>query len=127
MKKTLLKQGYKVLEDAFIASFLMLVASAFLEFFYPGIIAYYANTAWLFGLVLVLGAAYLMVQSIFGQEFEEKPSRARLILARAAYILCLVVLLIIIIKLFAGILFLQIVIGLALIILGALVYSEFLC
>lgn len=127
MKKELQEQGYKFLEDAFVAGFLMLLASAFLEFFFPGLVAFYVNTAWLFGLVLLLGAAHLVVRALYGTELaDEDDSRLRLILARAAYVICALILLLVVIKLFAGILFLQVVVGLALLTLAGLVYSEFL-
>lgn len=62
MKELLKKQFSVLFSEMFLVSFLFLVGSFFLEFFFPGLIAYYLHPAWIF--LFTCGAGLLSVLSM---------------------------------------------------------------
>lgn len=127
MKKIILKKIYTLLEDIFISSFFLLLGSGFLEFFYPGSVSLYLNSTWLFGIVFFFGMVSLGFKTYYKiDNNDQKESKAQLILTPILYFLASLVVLLIIWKLFTGLLFLQIIISFILLIIIALVYSDIL-
>ncbi|GEM_PF-3769102 len=69
MKRCLLE----LCDHIFLASFSFLLGSYFLEFFFPGIISFFFNPAWIFLMTLFFGGVVFFLPLLLGKEFCKEP------------------------------------------------------